>query len=361
LHPGNLLVRHQGGNYDFFLIDVHDVQLGSPLDRAARRANLAMLNRWFQIRCTRTDRLRFWRAYGGADDERMVEAETEHSILRLWASRQGRCLRASRYFRPVSGQGVRGFAVSEISAEIRDELVKDPDQPFKRPEAVLLKDSRSATVCLLTFAEGPPLICKRFRVTERSDPLLNMVRSGGALRSWTAGHAFLDRQLPTPRPWLMLYRRHLGLPTTGYLLCEAVVPAHHLQEVVRSGRTEKRAALDKLARWIRLIHERGIAHRDLKAANILVTTDGECQFIDLVGVRFRRHVPRRLRVRDLARLNASFVAVPEVTRTDRVRFLRVYLLWALRGSAGWKEWWKEIAQATEDKIRRNALRNRPLG
>ena len=37
------------------------------------------------------------------------------------------------------------------------------------------------------------------------------------------------------------------------------------------------------------MHERGVSHRDLKAANILVTADGECQFIDLVGAR----TPRR--------------------------------------------------------------------
>src|SRR5207248_1116756 len=63
LHPGNLLVREVAGHREFFLIDVHDIQLGPPLSRAARRANLALLNRWFQIRSTRTDRLRFWRAY----------------------------------------------------------------------------------------------------------------------------------------------------------------------------------------------------------------------------------------------------------------------------------------------------------
>jgi tRNA A-37 threonylcarbamoyl transferase component Bud32 len=361
LHPGNLLVRLQGGSHEFFLIDVHDIQLGRPLDRAARRANLALLNRWFQVRCARSDRLRFWRAYGGANDERVVEVETAQSIMRLWESHHGRCLRASRHFQPVSGGGVRGFAASKIPAKIRDDLVSDPDQPFKQPDAVLLKDSRSATVCVLTIADGPPLIYKRFRVKDWSDPLLNMVRSGGALRSWKAGHAFLDRQLPTPRPWLMLYRRRLGFPTTGYLLCEAVQPARHLQDVVRSGGMEKRVVIDTLARWIRLMHERGVSNRDLKAANILVSAGGECQFIDLVGVRLRRNVRRRLRVRDLARLNASFVSVPEVSRTDRLRFLRVYLLWGLRGSAGWKEWWKEVAQATEAKVRRNALRNRPLG
>ena len=120
LHPGNLLVRDRGDGLEFFLIDVHDVRLGPPLDRAARRANLTMLNRWFQIRASRADRLRFWRAYAGPDaspeDDRQIERDTERSILDLWASRDVRCRRANRHFQKVSGAGVRGFAVREMDA-----------------------------------------------------------------------------------------------------------------------------------------------------------------------------------------------------------------------------------------------------
>jgi len=366
LHPGNLLVREEPSGYQFFLIDVHDVQLGPPLDRAARRANLALLNRWFQIRATRSDRLRFWRAYGGAnaspEDDRLIESETEKSILRLWQSRDGRCLRPNRHFQKVSGRGVRGFAVASLTPGLIDPLLSMPDAPFTWSQATILKDSRSATVCRWSLAAGDSVVYKRFRLTQASDPVANLFRRSGAMRSWQAGHAFLDRGLPTPRPRLVFQRRRFGLPTVGYLLCEGVPDNKHLHEAIMSaGRADKWEIVETLARWVRLMHDRGVSHRDLKAANILVTAARECQFIDLVGVRFRQTVPRRIRVRDLARLNASFVSVPEVSRTDRLRFLRVYLLWSLRGSAGWKDWWNEIAQATEDKVRRNALRNRPLG
>jgi tRNA A-37 threonylcarbamoyl transferase component Bud32 len=367
LHPGNLLVRDRGDGLEFFLIDVHDVRLGPPLDRAARRANLTMLNRWFQIRASRADRLRFWRAYAGPDgspeDDRQIERDTERSILGLWSSRDIRCRRANRHFQKVSAPGVRGFAVREMDAGMLHAFIADPDEPFGRPEAVVLKDSRSATVCRLAIpGVSAPLVYKRFRVTEWTDPFANIFRRSGAMRSWTAGNSFIDRGLPTPRPWLVLHRQRLGVPTVGYLLCEEVPDARHLDEVIPTAdRTARRELTERLARWVRLMHERGASHRDLKAANILVTAAGECQFIDLVGVRLRRNVGRALRVRDLARLNASFVSSPGVSRTDRLRFLRVYLLWGLRGPAGWKEWWSQIALATRDKIRKNALRNRPLG
>ena len=73
-----------------------------------------------------------------------------------------------------------------------------------------------------------------------------------------------------------------------------------------------------------------------------------------------RHVPREIRVRDLARLNASFVQAPIVSRADRLRFLRTYLMWGLRKHADWADWWKQIDLATGEKVRRNERRNRPL-
>jgi hypothetical protein len=243
-------------------------------------------------------------------------------------------------------------------------FARDPDGPFGRPDATVFKSSRSATVCVVTVptVDGPrPMVYKRFRVTHRTDYLTAFFRPPPALRSWRNGHALIDRGLPTPRPWLVLHRRRFGLAGTGYLLCDLVPDGRDLHEAVRgSGPHEKRRLAEVLARWVRLIHERGVSHRDLKAANVLVTGDGDCQFIDLVGVRTRRVVPRAVRVRDLARLNASFVTSPLVSRTDRLRFLRTYLNWGSRGRGDWKGWWRQVFRATEAKVQRNERNNRPL-
>jgi tRNA A-37 threonylcarbamoyl transferase component Bud32 len=367
LHPGNLLVGHVGDQPRFYLIDVHDIELRGPLGQAARVRNLALLNRWFQLRTTPADRLRFWTAYGGAadpDTARQIERETRRSVFGLWKSRDGRCLRENRHFYRMGRPGVAGFAVRELDTTTVADFLRDPDAPFAGPGGETLKASRSATVCVVTVptAAGPrPMVYKRFRVTHKTDYLAALFRPPPALRSWKNGHALIDRGLPTPRPWLVLHRRRFGLAGTGYLLCDLVPDARHLDDAVRdAGWRHRQQLIDVLARWVRLMHERGVSHRDLKAANVLVTPDGRCQFIDLVGVRTRRRVPAAVRVRDLARLNASFVASPDVSRTDRLRFLRTYLLWGLRGSAGWRDWWKRVGEATEIKVRRNRRRNRPL-
>jgi len=368
LHPGNLLVRADGGKFDFFLIDVHDVELGRSLGREARLRNLIIFNRWFQLRTTRADRLRFWRAYAGlaadpADAERL-ELETDRSVVSLWASRDRRCLRENRHFRRARRPGMAGFAVRDLAPEAVAGFVQDPDAPFAGQDAELLKASRSTTVCVVTVptAHGPrPMVYKRFRVTHRTDFVAALFRPPPALRSWLNGHALIDRGLPTPRPWLVLHRTRCGLPGTGYLLCDLVAGARHLHDAVREASpTEKRRLVDGLARWVRLMHERGVAHRDLKAANILVAPDGGCQFIDLVGARTHRRTPREARVRDLGRLNASFLTSPHITRADRLRFLRTYLAWGLRGRGEWKVWWDRVAGATEEKVRRNERNRRPL-
>jgi hypothetical protein len=65
-------------------------------------------------------------------------------------------------------------------------------------------------------------------------------------------------------------------------------------------------------------------------------------------------------VQNLARLHASFYQDPALTRSDKLRFLRVYLQWGLLGRGTWKRWWKEIEQATEVKVARNLKNGRPL-
>ena len=368
LHPGNLLIRANEVGFQFFLIDVHDVVLGRPLGPVARTRNLVLFNRWFQLRTTRADRLRFWRAYAGeqahSEDARRIERATDRSVVGLWASRDGRCLRKNRHFRVVRGPVVSGVIVRDLGPDAIDGFLADPDAPFAAPDAVLLKSSRSATVCVVSVptATGPrPMVYKRFRVTHGSDYLAAIFRPPPALRSWKNGHALIDRGLPTPRPWIVIHRKRFGLSGTGYLLCDLVPDARHLHDAIRAASiSEKRRLTEVLARWIRLMHERGVSHRDLKAANILITLAGDCQFIDLVGARTQRRVSREVRVRDLSRVNASFMDSLVVTWMDRLRFLRTYLLWGLKGHSDWGVWWGQVRGATAAKVRQNERRNRSL-
>src|SRR5262249_33017038 len=63
LHAANVLLRLEADDRPvLFLIDLHAVRLGKPLDWPASRDNLVLINHWFILRGSRTDRCRFWRA-----------------------------------------------------------------------------------------------------------------------------------------------------------------------------------------------------------------------------------------------------------------------------------------------------------
>lgn len=380
LHAANLLLRlGERDEPSLFLIDLHDVRLGQPLPWTPRRENLVILNRWFVVRASRSDRLRFWRAYaelaqgvvgGQPDAPRDLEARTWQSNLDFWQNRDRRCLVSNRYYQRLRVPGIRGFAVRDLDEEALAPLLADPDALFQQPRAILLKDSRSTTVAEIEMRiDGVlrPVIFKRFRVTSRLDPWLNLVRRSPALRSWVWGQGLRERCLRTARPLAVFHRRRRGLLCEGYLLTEKIPHAldlhEHLEKLSRlppaEFRAQGRLLLDKLARLVRDLHNRQLSHRDLKAANILVS-GGEPWLIDLVGIRLARTLSRRQRVQNLARLHASFHDVSWLTRADRLRFLRVYLCWGLFGRMTWKAWWREIVRATEAKIARNRERGRPL-
>jgi tRNA A-37 threonylcarbamoyl transferase component Bud32 len=379
LHAANLLVRLDPEDHlHLYLVDLHAVHLGRPLDWPTRRANLVVLNRWFVLRVGRVDRRRFWKAYLEASRLRLceqdlaldVEKRTWASNLRFWRNRDQRCLVTNRYYERVASSVASGYAVRDLDHSALAALLANPDEPFQRPGVRLLKDSRSSTVAELEINVNGivrRLIYKRFRMTAWSDPWMALVRPSSALRSWVFGHGLRERCLPTARPLAVFHRRRRGLSQDGYLLTEKIYGATDLRHALNvwstlapaEGRRVLRRRIDQVAGLVRELHRRHLSHRDLKAANVLVAGE-QVWLIDLVGVSRPRHLTRARRVQNLARLNASFHDEPALTRTDKLRFLRVYLQWGLLGNGGWKKWWREIAQATADKVARNQRKGRPL-
>jgi tRNA A-37 threonylcarbamoyl transferase component Bud32 len=430
LHPDNLLLSWHGEVPTFHLLDLHDVQTGKRCGMTASMKNLAIFNRWFVLRATRTDRLRFWKAYIARCREvdrqdwppencRELEAMTLASNLRLWRSWAKRCFGNNRRFAPLHEYAMVGHAVKEITVDQLQFLLADPDSPFRQPSA-LLKNSRSSAVAEVGLTRVEPgaqatglsevqnpvacapgsethepsltrFIYKCFRAGPIWESFINLFRRSSCLRSWQNGHAFRDCLLPTPRPIAVWHRRRFGLCREGYMLTEKIHGAEDLHQFLYRVQSLPvceqiglmRQALAEVGRQIRQLHERGWAHRDLKATNILVQTlvnrNGGCQpprppaagsrrsedntkfwFIDLVGAWRPWRLQDSRRQKDLSRLNASFCFSEHLTRTDRLRFLRAYMNWNLHGKRGWKEWWRAIAKFTSAKVRQNQNRGRPL-
>ncbi len=368
-----------GSALAFALLDVHAVRFGGPLSWAESRANLVLYNRWFQLRASAADRARFWCEYRRARATLAVprEAATEleratlASNRRFWVARTVRYQGTHRTIRKVRG----GLAVRDLPAEFLAELLRDPDAAFTRPGTKLLKQCVSSTVAELVMPTptGPrAVILKRVNVRSALDPVKNFYRSSAVRRSWLLGHGLCERWLPTPRPLAMFHRYRLGIyPAEGYLLTEKVPDAVGLPEAVRACRDPRvlRAWAERLARVVRAMHDRGVSHRDLKAPNVMLqgaSTDPATAtpvLIDLVGVRASADpVPFARRAKELARLNASFLQMPHVTRGERLRFLRTYLRAGNgEGQADWKNWWRLVSTATAAKVAKNRHSGRTIG
>ena len=193
-HPGNLIIDCDGDEPRFALLDLHAVKLGPPCTWAERRENLILFNRFFMLRASRAERLRFWRAYCDASSGaiglpadqagRDVERRTLESNLEFWKARDRRCLVSNRYYRRVHSGNAGGVAVRDLDESLVAQLLRDPDRPF-RDASLKIKDSRSSTVIELPAARA---IFKRFRVTDARDPWLALLRRTPVIRSWIMGH-----------------------------------------------------------------------------------------------------------------------------------------------------------------------------
>ncbi len=367
-HPGNFLL--DPATLAFTVMDTHAIRFTHPLSWRETLAALTLLNRYFQVRASAAERLRFWRAYLAARPSLAVEWKagaarleeaTRRSNLKFWTARLSRYTADNRDSRRVRRGAYAGYAERDLPAAFVEQMLTDPDALFDAPGTVTLKDSPSSTVAALEVG-GRAFVLKRFRVKTPLVRLKNAVRPTAALRSWTLGRNLLDRGLPTARPLLMVERYRTCCPAEGYVAFEKLDDVADLAEAVRRT-TDRRVLHDwagKLGRLLRAMHEREVAHRDLKAPNVVMLgvsdpATARPVLLDLVGVTVGVRVGVAVRRRDLARLAVSF---PPGTLSNgvRLRFLRAYLG---RGEA-WKPWWRALAKLAAAKVARNGRRGRPL-
>jgi tRNA A-37 threonylcarbamoyl transferase component Bud32 len=394
-HPGNIMVRLAADHTpELFMIDLDALRKVRRVSWKPARQNLALLDHFFWLRSSRTDRFRFLKTYlrnrslpspevrGFAH---RIEATTRLWAERLWSRWGRRCRRSNKYFEVHPGGTTWCVASRDLGPAEIQPLLDDPDLPFRRPETIVLKNSRTTTVAETTMVvRGSPtqVVYKRFNRKKWLDPLLTLVRPSRAWRSWQAGQHLASRGIPTPQNLAFIARRRpfkeaplfWFLPHETYLITvkeENVVDlGTYARRVLPSLPPEVRRARIRsltvaLAELVRSLHDRSLSHRDLKASNILInchSKDGRDQLsvIDLVGVHLRHPIPLNRRVQNLARLCISLDAVPGRNRPDFLRFLRLYLPWGLSPLNDWKAFWRSIEDGVRSKRSRNLRRRRPL-
>ncbi len=394
-HPGNILVRFDSpGEPELVMIDLDALRKSRRVTWKLARQNLALLDHFFWVRSSRTDRHRFLTSYlenrsDTPPDTRRFGREIEDAT-RLWAERLWRrwgrrCQSSNKYFEVYPGNTTWCVAARDLDPSEVHRLLADPDLPFRSGSTTILKNARTTTVAETTMmVRGHPtrVIYKRFNRKKWLDPLFTLFRPSRAWRSWQAGQDLASRGIPTPQNLAFLSRRRTFrtdplfwfLPHETYLVTiketAAVSLTTYVNKVLPSvpsdlRRARTRSLSAKLALLIRSLHDRSLSHRDLKASNILINVDPRVErerlsLIDLVGVRLHQKLPAKRRVQNLARLCVSLSSVAGPTRTDFLHFLRVYLPWGLSPLNDWKGFWRSIDRAIGAKRSRNQRRGRPL-
>ena len=168
----------------------------------------------------------------------------------------------------------------------------------------------------------------------------------------------INRDLPTAHPLAVVERFAAGLIRHDSLLITEFVPdsadletflTRDVAAIAPAGTRRVRNRL--IAETVRLLdsfHERGFAHRDHKAPNLLVTWRPPFEgrplltLIDMDGIRYVRRPTDEQRTQALARLCVSLLDSPGCTRTDRLRFLRAHLIGPGRTARQWKRHWRVI-------------------
>ncbi len=230
------------------------------------------------------------------------------------------------------------------------------------------------TACL---GERPmAVMVKCFRLDSLQLRMAEQYRLGPASRSWHYGHALRQRGIPTPRPLALMHGYRQFLPAWALLVCEKLEDVVDLRqaitylqkEITRDEPDRYWQLIRTVAKLVARLHRHGFSNRDLKAAHVLVRRsyleeggdEPELYLVDLVGLSRPLVLTQTRRMRDLARLQASFHNEPVISRTDRLRFLLAYLRDGLPKKCEWKHWWRKIAAAAQRKLVRNQRQNRPL-
>lgn len=357
LHLENFLVREGASEFEVFLIDLQRVIIGRLLGPGPRWENLAVLHGGCAA-ASRTDRLRFLQAYLSSplpfpSDVRRIAADIERKgqgrRFRLWRSRQGRCVAENREFAKVQAGDFSGFARRDLRNEGLGDWLARPEQIFERPELKIVKDSTTTTVGILACGEKSFYV-KRYNRQTLGYAFKNLFRVSRGRRGWIVFNSLRMRDIPAPLPLAYVERRRWRALFESYLVA-AAVPGANLADIAkrfREGRIslkDKRALIEELARFVRRMHDRRVAHRDLKPQNIIAEQTGAGSWriwiVDADGIRLGP-VSRRARAKNIGRVARSFLGHPAVVRTDGLRFLRAYLKAGER--ARWKELWREVTR-----------------
>ena len=251
LHAGNILATEDGRP---LLIDLHPIVRRS--SEFAKERDLCSLSRFFFLRATRTDRLRFLRAY--AEQRRVappfrewvkrLSQKAQKSMIRFLARRSKRPLRPGGAYARLRHEGWRGITVLDQNA-----VAQSLDAVLQQGTSCLHQSGRSSVHRISTSAGS--LCVKLYSETGIKDRLRRLLgRASRARRSWVSYESMRLRDIPVPAPAFFAESPHASVIAT-----EFIADAQHLSDALRDRASIDRAhLLHHLSRTLSRQHDLGL-------------------------------------------------------------------------------------------------------
>ncbi|MCZ6602015.1 MAG: hypothetical protein O6952_03305, partial [Planctomycetota bacterium] len=190
----------------------------------------------------------------------------------------------------------------------------------------ILREGHKGRVARLPDPDGE-VIVKHYRSGGLADSLRSLISGSRAVRAWNHADALRRKGLGAPPIVGVADRDWRGMPFDSLLIMAPIADAVEMDRAlcrVAEGparHEELRSMLSLFARTLRDMHEAGLVHADLKSCNVLVHGARSAwgfTFLDLEDLSLRAQVPLKLRLENLAQLNAT---VPSwIGTSDRLRF-----------------------------------------
>lgn len=161
----------------------------------------------------------------------------------------------------------------------------------------------------------------------------------------------------------------------SFIITEELTPTESLEDFCRNWANEpppvalKRALVKKLAHISKQLHDHGVNHRDYYLCHFLLdlsmgrehlrADNLTLYLIDLHRVQFRRRLPQRWRLKDLAALYFSSMEIG-LTQRDLYRFIQTYTGLPLRHALQeYASLWQRIARRGDQLMARYNRKYRP--